>query len=216
MNSPLGGVKPSWDWLCVRSDCPYPPLPLITCLVYGENHPSSLWWAWLPYLNWVLSKVSSVPRIVVIWTCDQLDRFSLIIIIFSIHQTSWERVSWLLFRLSLYLFMVKFSCYLELFSNSHLNIFQEHSPWDSWPASCLAITRTIWSKWTWAWWSLELVSRLLASDNKTSLSRLITLRTFWSEWTWSRWSPLALCKVSLKRLVGFPKLIPATLVNPLT
>jgi hypothetical protein len=35
-----------------------------------------------------------------------------------------------------------------------------------WPASCLAITRTIWSEWTWAWYSFDLVLRLLASDNK--------------------------------------------------
>jgi hypothetical protein len=48
------------------------------------------------FLNWVLSIVSSVPRIAVTWTCDQLDWFSLIIINFidtysPFIRTQWER-----------------------------------------------------------------------------------------------------------------------------
>jgi hypothetical protein len=35
MKSPLGGVKPSLDRLCVRVDCPYPPAP--------SNHMTGVW-----------------------------------------------------------------------------------------------------------------------------------------------------------------------------
>ncbi len=46
-----------------------------------------------------------------------------------LYQTPWERVSWLLFRLSLCLFLVRFLGHQELFSNSHLSIIRESSLW---------------------------------------------------------------------------------------
>jgi hypothetical protein len=73
----------------------------------------------------------------------------------------------------------------------------------------------IWMR-TRAWWFLEQVLRLLASDNKDQPPCLIISRTFWSEWTQSRWSPLALCIVSLGCLVGCAKLFLATLISLLT
>ncbi len=73
----------------------------------------------------------------------------------------------------------------------------------SWPsllqtASHLAIMRTIWSEWTRAWWSLELVWGSWSPITRTDLPCLIIFRTFWSEWTWSRWSPwlCAICPLS--------------------
>jgi hypothetical protein len=99
--------------------------------------------------------------------------------------TLWERVSWHLWRLSLCLFTDRFSGCLELFYNSHLSVFRERSLEFSLhlcrPTSCLAITRTIWSKWTRASWSLELVWDSWPPISRTSLPHLITSWTFWSE-----------------------------------
>jgi hypothetical protein len=86
----------------------------------------------LAYLNQVLSIVPSVRRIAVTWTCDQLHWFSLIIIIFIDIRTPWERVNWLSFRLLLCLFSVRLLACPELFSNSHLSVVRECSPW-VWP-----------------------------------------------------------------------------------
>jgi hypothetical protein len=85
---------------------------------------------------WVQNKNSLVPRIAVTWTCDQLDWFSLIVIFINNNshmiRTPQERVSWLLFWLSLYhstSFPVKFLGCQELFSNSHFAHPREYSPW---------------------------------------------------------------------------------------
>jgi hypothetical protein len=113
------------------------------------------------YFNWILSIVSSIPRLAVTWTCDQLDWLSLSITIFIDNNSPFittpqerERV---------------FGCQ-ELFSNSHLSVLRESSPWVRplftqtslppgyhenhliWMASSLIV--------------LELVLRLLTSDNK--------------------------------------------------
>ncbi len=63
--------------------------------------------------------------------------------------SSWERVSWTFFRLSLGLFYDYVPWLLEMFSNCPLNVFGHLSRG---PASHLAITRTIGSEWTRAWW----------------------------------------------------------------
>jgi hypothetical protein len=109
--------------------------------------------------------------------------------------------------LPLCLVMVRFSGCPELFPKSHLCFFWECSPWVSLrlfgPASLLT-TRHIWSEWTRAWWSLELVLRFLASDNKDLPHCLIIARTFWSECTRSRWTHLSLCNMPSECLEGFP------------
>ncbi len=128
----------------------------------------------------VQSKDSLVLWITVTWTCDQLDWFqsSSSAAATTPHiSTPWERVSWLLFRLSFCLCLVRFSgydsCFPTLIWASWIVLSlssQKCSPWVHLhlciPASCLAITRTIWCEWTRAWWSCELVLRLLVSDNK--------------------------------------------------
>jgi hypothetical protein len=107
-------------------------------------------------------------------------------------------------------FSVRFLGCQELFSNSHLSIIRECSPWvhpqfiRTSLLDRLAIMRTIWSEWTWAWWFIELVWDSWAPITRTSLPPLNISGTFWSEWTRSRWSPLALCKMSLEYPVGFP------------
>ncbi len=62
MNSPLGGVKPSRDWLSVHVDCPYPPPPSHDwCMMRTALHLILV--DMLAYLNWVLSTVLTIPRI---------------------------------------------------------------------------------------------------------------------------------------------------------
>jgi hypothetical protein len=76
----------------------------------------------------------------------------------TLHQNPWERVSWLLFMLS---------AFFQLIGSWLLRVvFLEFGLRSHGPAYLLAIIRTFWSDWTRAWWSLELVLRLLASDNK--------------------------------------------------
>jgi hypothetical protein len=73
MNSPLVGVKSSWDRLCVRIDIlilPSPP-PYHMTGVWRELPPSFILAGMMAYfLNRVLSIVLSVPRIAITWTCD--------------------------------------------------------------------------------------------------------------------------------------------------
>ncbi len=70
------------------------------------------------------------------------------------------------------------------------------------------------SHWSSSWTvPLTLVLRFLASTELqlywTNLPRLIISRTIWSEWTRSRWSPLAWCRMSLKRIVGTRNILAA-------
>ncbi len=131
-----------------------------------------------------------------------------------------------MFRLSLCLFSVKFPGCLELFFQLlcwaswvalHLSLW-EFSPWVGvclcGPASHLATTRTIWSKWTQTWWSFELVLRILAFKNKDQSPppyhlenlliwvQLIKVVTFGFA-QYVLWAP--------RRI---PQLIPATLIIP--
>ncbi len=126
---------------------------LITWLVYGENQPPShLWRSWLAYLHRVQKEFFSTQNRchLDLWNW-LLDWFSLIN---SPSSTPSEWESWLLFGLSLCPFFVNFSSCLELFSNSHLIILclyhiaiaTEFGLCSHVPASCLAITRTIWSE----------------------------------------------------------------------
>jgi hypothetical protein len=167
-------VNPSWDWQHVHVDRPYPPSP-ITCLVYGENRSPLFRLAGIvAYLNSLLSIALSVTRIVVTWTCDQLDWFSLIIIPFiDTNSPSQEPrgggVGWLfLLRMSLAYFSIRvLGC-------------QELVP-------------------TFNWASLENVA---LDWPMLTRARLAITRTIWSEWTWSSWFPLALRNMSLKCIVG--------------
>jgi hypothetical protein len=111
MNGLLGGVNPSLGRLCFHVDHLHPfPLPYHMTGV-GEPH-----------------------EITVKWTCDQLDWFSLIIIIFinansPFFRTPQERVSWFLFRLSLCLFSSWVSWLFRVFFKSHSSALWECSPW---------------------------------------------------------------------------------------
>jgi hypothetical protein len=144
MNSKLGGVQPSWVRLCARVDRPYPPLPLSHDWCIVRSLPLSHLVVMITYLNWVLSLVSLVPRIAVIWTCDQLDWFSPIIIIFidtnfPFTRTPREReeVDSCLGCHFVY-FPDRFLGCLELFSNSPLSVLREWRPWVDVP-----LTRTL-------------------------------------------------------------------------
>ncbi len=46
-----------------------------------------------------------------------------------LYQTPWKRIIWLLFRLFLCLFPIRFLVCQELISNSHLSVVRECSPW---------------------------------------------------------------------------------------
>ncbi len=155
MNSEQGCVNPSWDRLCAPH---WPSLsPPITWLV--------MVWTFSPLL--LLDRhgcplklspelISSVPRIAVTWTCDQLDWFSLIIITFvDINSTitrTYERESklTLVYAATVSTFPAIFLGCLGLFSNPHLSVLRECSPWvclrSYGLASRLAIKRTIWSE----------------------------------------------------------------------
>ncbi len=132
--------------------------------------PPPHWVGMMAYLNWILSIVSS--EITVKGTCAQLDWFSFIIIIFidtnsPFIRTPRKRVSWLLVRLSLCLFLVRFLGCLELCSNSHMTFPKGCSPW-VWPQFTwtihLAIMRTILFEWTKSkWYPLPLCNMSLSS-----------------------------------------------------
>jgi hypothetical protein len=150
-------VKPGPGRLCIRVDCPDPQAPPyhMTGEWWEPHHPPSLWLSEQGFL---------VPWITVIRTYDQLDWFSFIIIIISnnspLHQ-SHEKEQVDSYSGCHYAYLVKFPDWIELFSNSHLSILRSFgfslrsvAPELNQPPSCLAITRTIWSEWTQAWWSL--------------------------------------------------------------
>ncbi len=112
------------------------------CLICGKS-----------YIYWVLRKKSSAHSVAVIRSCDTLVLTSLSL---SSSTTSclffilpWQRVSWPFFRLWLCLFLTRSLGFLELFSNFPLSVFGYLSIG---PAPSLAISRTIWSEWTRAWW----------------------------------------------------------------
>jgi hypothetical protein len=80
-NSEQKGVSPSWGWLCIFGDRLFPYH--VTNVWMRTNLPNLILAGTIAnFSNWVLSLVSSVPRIAVKWTCDQLDWFSFIIISF--------------------------------------------------------------------------------------------------------------------------------------
>ncbi len=162
---------------CWPSDSSLPP---ITWLVYGENRPPLPLFSghgWPTYrvqrrnLQYPVS-LSHGPVINLIGSHSS--SFSSTT---PPSSTSWKRVSWLLFGLSPSQYPFRFSCSLDLSSNSHLsilclnheNIALEFGLYSHRKAYRLPITRTIWSEWIRAWWSLELVLILLAFDNKDQL-----------------------------------------------
>ncbi len=212
MNSLLRGVKPSLDWLCVHVE----RLPLSSpfslsydwCLV--RTAPPSLWLAWLANLNWVLGKVSSERRIAVTWTCDQLDWVTLIIIFSdnnSLPIINPIRKSKLTLVLGCHSACFWLGC-LILFSNPPLSIIREGSPWFILrlcrPDFRLAITRTIWSKWTRACWSLELVLRVFATNNKDQPPPHDHLKSLLIRVNSIKMIPLVFCNMPLEHLVRFP------------
>ncbi len=111
------------------------PLPPITWLIYGEKCPPPLiltcMWA---YFNWVLSIVSLLPRVAVKWICDQLDwshsssSSSSTPTAPSSEPRMKELVDSFLGCHSAY-FPVRFFGCLEFFSNSHLRVVRECTPW---------------------------------------------------------------------------------------
>jgi hypothetical protein len=80
MKCPLGGVNPSPNYMC-RVDHLIPPSLLShdSCIVRTDL-PSLSLAVMVGLLTQSSEKKSPVPRITITWTCDQLDRFSLIII----------------------------------------------------------------------------------------------------------------------------------------
>jgi hypothetical protein len=177
MYSPLGGEKPSWDWLNVCVDCPYPSLTPyhMTGVLWELPTPSLVGIGW-PIKTEFWARICQFPELLshgpvtsLIGSHQSLSSSTTI----PPSSSPWERVSRLLLRLSLCFFWVSFLDCLQLFPTLLWNLdfyLQECSSWVGLhfcgPASCLAITRTIWSEWTRAWWSPELVLRLLPSDNK--------------------------------------------------
>ncbi len=129
------------DWLTVLIPSPSHNW----CMV--RTAPSLLIWGlWLTYLNQMRGDYSSVPWIAVAQTCGSLigshpSSSSISTSPFPMRKSK-------LTRLLLCLFTVRTLGCLELFSNSHLSIFDH---WATGPASRLTITRTVWSEWTWAW-----------------------------------------------------------------
>ncbi len=131
------------------------------------------------------------------------------LLVLTHHHLHWQRLPLhqlhekeYVVKVSLCLVMVRFLGCLELFSNSHFSIIRVCSPWVGLrvcrPASCLAMTRTIWSEWTQPWWTLELVFWLFAFDNKDQPPPLHHLENLNS----IKVIPLALCIVPLERLLG--------------
>jgi hypothetical protein len=114
-----------------------------------------------------LFKLIPEPCIVSTQNCCHIDLWSAWLVFthhhhFHRHQLPLHKiptrnsVSWLfLVRLSLAYLSVRFLGRQEMFSNSHLSVLRECSPWVSFRShgwvSRLAVTRIIWSEWTWAW-----------------------------------------------------------------
>jgi hypothetical protein len=147
MNSPLGGVKPNWDWLCVHFHCPFPPPP--------PYHMASVWWelpppplfgwhggpiyteSWARFRQYPES-LSHGPVTSLIGSHPSSSSSSA-----TTHPspTPWERVSWLLFRLSLCPIWVSWVAFG--FS------LRECCPWVRSPLTWTSLLpgRTIWSEW---------------------------------------------------------------------
>jgi hypothetical protein len=229
MNSPLAGVKPSWD--CYVSSC-WPssssPSPLSHDWFIMRTGPL-FWRCMVVLLTELWARFHQYPELLLHGPVTSLIGSHPPSSTSSARgppsSTLWERVSWLLFRLSLCLFSIRFSGHLELFSDSHLSILnflnlslQECSTWAHRPLiltslqPCHHENHVTWvdSSQMLPWASFETLG--LLHIKRTSLPGLITSRTFWSKWTWSRRSSLALCNMSPECLEGFPSyVIPATL-----
>ncbi len=143
------------------------------------------------YRNWVLRKNSSVHSVTVTWSCDILVLMASSSSLSSSSSATlspffflpWERVSWAFLGCHYASFLIRSLGFLELFSNSTLSAFGHLSRG---LASCLAITRTIWSEWTRAWWSPFELALFLSSFGCLSWGPAFCLtvpRTIWSEWT---------------------------------
>ncbi len=137
MNSPLGGVKPSRDWLCCPFDNPYPPPPLSHdwCVVRTAS-----FFHFGGHVD--LFKPSYEQGCVGIQNRCHMDLWSARLVLTNhhlnqqqlpLHQTPRETVSWLLFQLSLCLFMVP-----NLIGGSSENLALQLA------SAYVAITRTIW------------------------------------------------------------------------
>jgi hypothetical protein len=173
MNDSLGGVNPNLGWLCVHFDClQYFP---ITWLVQGENRPPlSYWQAWSP------CKLSPEHCIISTQKRCHVDLWLGWLVVthhhnFHRHQfplhlnPTRERVSWLLFRLSLCLlfpldFLAVSGCFPTLIWASSENVFWVSlHPWTS------LLPGYHKNHFIWVDLSLivlfELVLRLLASHN---------------------------------------------------
>ncbi len=131
----LAPSPPSHDWCMVRAA----PLPPHLVAMVGQLKPGPV-----PlFLNTLNSCHTDL------WQVDWLSSIITINFNISLFQLSIRKSKLtLILRLSLCLLSVRTLGCLELFSKSHLSIF--------WPpstglASCLTITRTIWSEWTQAW-----------------------------------------------------------------
>ncbi len=174
--------------------------------------PLSLWWAWLAYSNWVLRKFRQDPESLshdlwlawLVLTHHHHHQQQL-----PFHQTPQERVRWLLFRLPLCLFKVRFSGCLELFSNSHVSVFRECSPW-FWPPLIRTSLPFGHHEYHLFWVDSSLMVpwaslRLLASENKTRgppLPDHLKNLLIWKDSI--TMIPPSLCNMSLEHQVGFP------------
>ncbi len=155
--------------------CTRPPSPRSHEMVYGENWPPPP----LLAVMVVLHILSSEKEFFSTQNRCHMDLWSVWLVLtrhhlywqqLLLHQNPRERVSWLLSRVSLCLFPVRFLRCQELLSNSYLSINREYSSWVwplfTWTSSHLAIIENhlIWvdSSLMVPWASL----RLLASDNK--------------------------------------------------
>jgi hypothetical protein len=129
---------------CVLLTICYPP-SWLTFLICGERY--------CKYIYWVLRNNSSVHSVAFTQTCDTLlltsSSSSSSATSSHIFFLPWERVSRTFLGYHHASFLTRSLCFLELFSDSLFSVFG-HLLWG--PASCLAITRTVWSEWTRAWW----------------------------------------------------------------
>jgi hypothetical protein len=120
---------------------PYsPPLPCFTCLICGES-----------YMYRVQRNNSSVHSVTVTLSCGALVRTTSSS---SSSSTSshffflpWKRESWAFFGCHYASFLTRSLGFLKLFSLERL------WPPLAWSSLLPDHHETIWSEWTWAWWS---------------------------------------------------------------
>ncbi len=129
-------------------------LPDVSCWP-SVSFPSA-WltiWCGESYIYWVLRNNFSINSVNVTRPCD------ILVLTASSSSSSssatlssvflpWERASWIILGCHYASFPTRSLGFLELFSNSPLSAFG-HLSWA--PASCLAITRSIYSQWIQAW-----------------------------------------------------------------